>query len=87
MNIKSTPDYGAIYNKRLLDLKNQRKILLEKLDIIFLISLEKNDDNLKNKVIEIKNNIRDFPLEMENQNFSSFDELLSWIPSSFNINI
>lgn len=84
MSIKNLPDYKALYNRKLLELKEERKFLLEKLDILFLKSLETNDFVLKEKVVTAKNSLRDFPLEMKSVSFSSFKELSDWIPSSFN---
>ena len=84
MSIQNLPDYDALYNRKLLELKEERKFLLEKLDILFLKSLETNDFVLKEKVVLAKNSLRDFPLEMKSVLFSSFKELADWIPSSFN---
>ena len=49
------------------ELREIRKSLLEKLDVVFMRALELNDEELKNKVINYKNLLRDiteisFPL-------------------------
>lgn len=85
MSIENLPDYGALYNKKLSELKKSREFLLQKLDVLFLRSLENNDSNFRNKIVSLKNSLRDFPSDMKNQSFKNFDELNKWVPDYFNI--
>lgn len=85
MSIKDLPDYDALYNKKLTELKEKREYLFKKLDILFLKSLETDDLSLKQEITSAKNSLRDFPESMKEVQFESFADLNSWIPDYFNI--
>ena len=85
MSIKNLPDYDALYNRRLTELKEKREYLFKKLDILFLKSLEIDNLALKQEIISIKNSLRDFPESMKEVEFETFQDLNSWIPDYFNI--
>lgn len=86
MSIKNLPDYDALYNKKLNELKKERDVLLKNLDILFLRSLETNDHSSREKIVSKKNSLRNFPDEMKKIEFENFEDLNKWIPECFNIN-
>lgn len=86
MSIKNLPDYNALYNKKLNELKKERDVLLKNLDILFLRSLETNDSSSREKIVSKKNSLRNFPDEMKKIEFENFEDLSKWIPECFNIN-
>lgn len=85
MSIKNLPDYDALYNKKLSELKRERDLLLKELDILFLRSLETNDALSREQIISKKNSLRNFPDDMKKIEFENFEDLNKWTPNCFSI--
>lgn len=76
-------DYDALYEGRMEALKKKREEKFKKLDGDFFKALEVNDKASQTRIASIKNELRNFPQEMKNQQFSSRDAIINYEPKCF----
>ena len=61
-------------------IRNQRDMLIQRLDVPFMISLETENDLLKNHVITLKNFLRDVPNNLDLKKIKEKEDLLKFTP-------
>jgi len=78
---------NIVFNERLFletkvteRIRQQRDMLLGRLDVPFMMSLESDNERLKNHIINLKNFLRDVPNNLELRKIESNEDLVRFTP-------